>query len=148
MPTEEEKERVIRELETPEERAEREAAGLDKPRKGRPPGSKNKVKMSDETLEAGCVSFVKFMWLLSRGGAWMVGGELAPPLTDEEVKEGAAEAKNLLARFSFFVIVLSIIGFPVWLFGKVASRFKRREPAPKLSLVKPEGSAEENATGE
>ena len=130
MLSEAEKEAIAK-LETEEEKRERESAGLYKPKRGRPPGVPNKPKMADETLEAGCVSFVKFCWLLSRGGAYVVGGQL-DTLTETEIKEGAAEAKNLVNRFAFLVTVLMIIGFPVWLFGKVIVHFERRKVSASM----------------
>jgi hypothetical protein len=136
-----EQEAQIEALETPEEKAEREAAGIEKPRRGRKPGSTNKPKISDEALTAGCKQFVSLLWSLCRFPAYLVDRNLTP-LSDEEKTEGAEQAKALVQRFSVLVIVLSVIGFPLWLITKVIEHAEKiikpaNKDAPVITLAPP-----------
>lgn len=126
-PTEEEKQAAIAELETPEEKAERESAGINKPRRGRPPGSSNKPKLSDAALELGCKQLVSFLWMLARPFCAITNRSLSP-LSESERIEGAEQAKALVLRFNWLAILLMFIGFPFWFATKVYEHAERIMP--------------------
>lgn len=143
MATESERNAAIAELESPEEKAERSDAGIDKPRRGRPPGSTNKPKLSDEALLTGCKQLVSALWLLAKFPAYIANRTLTP-LTEEEKAEGAEQAKALVARFGWLVLLLTFIGFPLWFVTKLIAHaeklVRKSEPkldAPVLSIAPP-----------
>lgn len=140
-----EQEKAVQELETPEERAAREerdrkdaGIGEDKPRRGRPPGVPNKPKISEESLSEGCKSLVRLVWFIASLPAWMADAKLTP-LSDEEIEEGAAEAKAIVTRFPTLITVLMILGFPRWLVTSFVRHFERKPKGEKktLELVQP-----------
>lgn len=86
--------------------------------------------LSKEVLEAGCRSFVRALWALSGFVAFIVGGSLLP-LTEADIDAGAAEALPLVRRFRLLSVLLSFIGFPVWLFRQVAEKFAAKSKPEK-----------------
>jgi len=133
-----EAEAAMRALETDEERAAREQKEAEeeaahKPRRGRPPGTTNKPKISEEALRAGCISLVKFLWVVSALPAKIAGGTLAE-LTKEEVEEGAAQAEGLVKRYGWLVVAMTVVGFPLWMVRMFTAKFHRK-PTPKLAVV-------------
>ncbi len=100
-------------------------------------------KENTALLLAGCRQLVRLTWFLARIGAWVAGGDLAP-LTSADLEEGATEALPLARRFAFLALVLSFIGFPVWLFDKAAHSFKRSPPKQKAPLQLAPGPQEKS----
>jgi hypothetical protein len=128
-------EEALRSLETDEERAEREAAEAaaaasgEKPRRGRPPGSTNKPKISEEALTAGCASLVQFIWTLSAIPPRVLGIGTLQDLEAKELEEGTAQMRELVRRYSALVVVLTVVGFPLWMVRMFALKFKRTPAA-------------------
>jgi len=139
-PTTEEQAQAIAELESPDEKAERTAQGIDKPKRGRPPGTTNKPKLSDEALMLGCKQLVSLLWTLAAFPAYLADRRLTP-LSDDEKREGAEQAKGLVARFGWLVILLTIIGFPLWFVTKIIEHAERilkpQKDAPVIQLAPP-----------
>jgi hypothetical protein len=132
--SEDEKRQALQSLETDDERTAREARekeDADKPRRGRPPGTTNKPKISDEALRAGCISLVKFLWLMSAVPAKLSNASL-DPLTDEEVAEGAVQAEGLVKRYVWLVMLMTVVGFPLWWARMFAAKLHRK---PQLASV-------------
>jgi len=133
--SETERERALRDLETPEERAEREArentpspSGEPPRKRGRPPGSQNKPKeptLSEGAIASGCRTLVRLSWGLCHIPARIAGGKLTP-LSDKEIDEGAEEARGLCARWPAMIFVLTVIGFPGWLILSFQRHFERK----------------------
>lgn len=90
--------------------------------------------VSETTLAEGSRAFVKLAWLIARLCAAMAGGKLSP-LEEAELHEGAKEAIALVRRVRWLVVLLSLVGFPLWLVSKAQERFIR----------KPKGEAEKAA---
>lgn len=137
----------LADLETPEERAERESLKEDKPRRGRPPGSVNgsgdakKPKISEEALHNGCIALVHICYWISGLVARAFDGKLTR-LDDGEIEQGAREAKPLIMRFGWLVVLLMILGFPLWIVRTAIAHFKSnvQEKDAKLLTIVPDAA--------
>lgn len=99
------------------EKAEKKAAG---------------ESLSEKAMLEGCRVLVRLLWLVSRGVALLVGGRLTE-LADDELEAGAREAVPLARRFSALALILTFLGFPLWLFSAIGAHFAFSEPAEKPS---------------